>query len=135
MEPHVSFLTKLPTDRYDKDAFKQFTGRTEFEIGNARAMAWMSQLAYETDEPEKIAKILQSFGLALVEGGVLVKESKTVLPMASTHCFVASHPMAVIVAFAGTDPLSLANWISDFDAHLEVTTGTAGGYEDAVDVG
>jgi hypothetical protein len=22
MEPHVSFLTKLPTDRYDKDAFK-----------------------------------------------------------------------------------------------------------------
>jgi hypothetical protein len=130
----LSFLTKLPAELYRPDAFKQFSGGTEFEIGNARAMAWMSQLAYETDEPEKIAKILQSFGLALVEGGVLVKESKTVLPKASTHCFAASHPMAVIVAFASTDPLSLANWISDFDAHLEVTTGTAEGYEDAADV-
>jgi hypothetical protein len=130
----LSFLTKLPAELYNPDAFKQFSGGTEFEIGNARAMAWMSQLAYETDEPEKIAKILQSFGLALVEGGVLVEESKTVLPKASTHCFVASHPMAVIVAFAGTDPVSLANWISDFDAHLDVTTDTAEGYEVAADV-
>jgi Lipase (class 3) len=130
----LSFLTKLPAELYNPDAFKQFSGRREFEIGNARAMAWMSQLAYETDEPDKIAKILQSFGLALVEGGVLVEESKTVLPKASTHCFVASHPKAVIVAFAGTDPVSLANWISDFDAHLDVTTGTAEGYEVAADV-
>jgi hypothetical protein len=130
----LSFLTKLPAELYNPDAFKQFSGGTGFEIGNARAMAWMSQLAYETDEPEKIAKILQLFGLALVEGGVLVEESKTVLPKASTHCFVASHPKAVIVAFAGTDPVSLANWISDFDAHLDVTTGTAEGYEVAADV-
>ena len=132
MEPHVSFLTKLPTDRYDKDAFKQFTGRTEFEIGNAKAMAWMSQLAYETDEPEKIKDILKLRGLALVEGGVIIEESKTVLPMASTHCFVASAPVAsgptaVIVAFAGTDPVSLANWDSNFNAHLQAT-GTAEGY-------
>ena len=130
----MSFLTKLPAELYRLDAFKQFSGGTNFEIGNARAMAWMSQLAYETDEPEKIAKILQSFGLALVEGGVLVEESKTVLPKASTHCFVASHPKAVIVAFAGTDPVSLANWISDFDAHLDVTTGAAEGYEGAAAV-
>jgi hypothetical protein len=130
----LSFLTKLPAELYRLDAFKQFSGGTDFEIGNARAMAWMSQLAYETDEPEKIAKILQSFGLALVEGGVLVEESKTVLPKASTHCFVASHPKAVIVAFAGTDPVSLANWISDFDAHLDVTTGAAEGYEGAAAV-
>jgi hypothetical protein len=134
----MSFLTKLPRDRYDKDAFKQFTGRPEFEIGNARAMAWMSQLAYETDEPSKIKDVLKSRGLALVEGGVLVEESKTVLPMASTHCFVASGPVAsdpkiVIVAFAGTDPVSLANWISDFNADLQ-TTGTAEGYEVAADV-
>lgn len=130
----MSFLTKLPAGLYDPDAFKQFSGGTQFEIGNARAMAWMSQLAYETDEPEKIATILRLFGLELVEGGVLIKESKTVLPKASTHCLVASHPKAVIVAFAGTDPVSLANWISDFDTHLDVTTGTAEGYEVAADV-
>ena len=130
----MSFLTKLPAELYNPDAFKQFSGGSDFGIGNARAMAWMSQLAYETDEPDKIKGILKLFGLDLVEGGVVVRESKTVLPVASTHCFVASHPMAVIVAFAGTDPLSLANWISDFDAHLEGTTGTAEGYEVAASV-
>jgi triacylglycerol lipase len=130
----MSFLTKLPAELYNPDAFKRFSGGSDFDIGNARAMAWMSQLAYETDEPDKIKGILKLFGLALVEGGVVVRESKTVLPVASTHCFVASHPMAVIVAFAGTDPLSLANWISDFDAHLDATTGTAEGYEVAASV-
>jgi triacylglycerol lipase len=130
----MSFLTKLPAELYNPDAFKQFTGGTEFSIGNARAMAWMSQLAYETDEPDKIKNILTSFGLALVEGGVVVRESKTVLPVASTHCLVASHPKAVIVAFAGTDPVSLANWVSDFDAHLDQDTGTADGYRVAADV-
>jgi pimeloyl-ACP methyl ester carboxylesterase len=129
----MSFLTKLPAELYNPDAFKQFSGGSGFGIGNARAMAWMSQLAYETDEPDKIKGILKLFGLDLVEGGVVVRESKTVLPVASTHCFVASHPKAVIVAFAGTDPLSLANWISDFDAHLEAT-GTAEGYEVAASV-
>jgi triacylglycerol lipase len=130
----MSFLTKLPAELYNPDAFKQFSGGSDFDIGNARAMAWMSQLAYETDEPDKIKGILKLFGLALVEGGVVVRESKTVLPVASTHCFVASHPKAVIVAFAGTDPVSLANWISDFDAHLDATTGTAEGYQVAAAV-
>ncbi len=130
----MSFLTKLPTARYSTDAFKGFKGGKVFDIGNATAMAWMSQLAYETDEPEKIKTILKSFGLDPVEGGVIVRESKTVLPLASTHCFVARHPKAVIVAFAGTDPVSLANWISDFDAHLDEGAGTAEGYRVAVDV-
>jgi triacylglycerol lipase len=62
-----------------------------------------------------------------------------VLPMASTHCFVASAPVAsgptaVIVVFAGTDPVSLANWISDFNAHLGKDTGTADGYRVATNV-
>ena len=129
----MSFLTKLPADRYDSDAFKQFTGGTEFEIGNARAMAWMSQLAYETDEPGKIRDILKLWSLGLVDDGVVVEESKTVLPQASTHCFVASGPNVAVVAFAGTDPVSLANWITDFDAHLEAT-GAAEGYEVAAEI-
>jgi len=130
----MSFLTKLPIELYNTSAFDRFTGGSDFNIGNAKAMAWMSQLAYETDEPDKIKTIVKSFGLDPVEGGVIVRESKTVLPVASTHCFVASHPNAVIVAFAGTDPVSLANWISDFDAHLDKDTGTAEGYRVAADV-
>jgi hypothetical protein len=139
MELPMSFFTKLPRDRYDKDAFKEFSGGTAFIIGNARAMAWMSQLAYETDEPDKIRDILKSWTLDLVEGGVVVEESRTVLPMASTHCIVAGVALgdgsrAAIVTFAGTDPVSLANWVSDFDAHLDQNTGTAEGYRVAAEV-
>jgi hypothetical protein len=76
----------------------------------------MSQLAYETDEPDKISDILPSSGLTLVEDGVIVPESKTVLPEASMHCFVAGYPKPAITAFAGTDPVSLVNRTSDFDA-------------------
>ena len=48
----MSFLVKLPTELYDPMAFAQFTGGRDFTIGNAKAMAWMCQLAYETDEPD-----------------------------------------------------------------------------------
>ena len=114
----MSFLVKLPIEHYARDAFAQFADRPAFDIGNARAMAWMCQLAYETDEPDKIAKILTDRGFTLFDGGVLIREAKTVLPMADTHCFLARHNQTgiTIVAFAGTDPLSLANWVSDFNA-------------------
>jgi len=85
----MSFLTKLPAELYNPDAFKQFSGGTEFEIGNARAMAWMSQLAYETDEPEKIGKILQSFGLALVEAACLSRNPR---PCCRSRAPIASSP-------------------------------------------
>jgi triacylglycerol lipase len=128
----MSFLTKLPWERYSADAFDSFNAARDFTLGNGKAMAWMSQLAYETDEPNKIADVLGSWGLQLVDGGILVKEVKTVLPIATTHCFVASGRGATIVAFAGTDPIVLANWITDFDAHIDETE-TAEGYQIAAD--
>jgi triacylglycerol lipase len=134
-EGTMSFLVKLPIERYAPDAFTQFARGPAFDIGNAKAMAWMCQLAYETDEPNKIAKILTDRGFTLVDGGVLIREAKTVLPMADTHCFLAHHNQTgtTIVAFAGTDPLSLANWVSDFNARLDRKTGAAEGYQGAAD--
>lgn len=131
----MSFLVKLPIEHYARDAFAQFADRPAFDIGNARAMAWMCQLAYETDEPDKIAKILTDRGFTLFDGGVLIQEAKTVLPMADTHCFLARHNQTgiTIVAFAGTDPLSLANWVSDFNARPDKKTGAAEGYQGAAD--
>src|SRR5262245_57844331 len=128
----MSFLTKLPKDRYSPRAFDEFSNKSTFDLGNAKALAWLSQLAYETDEPDKIAQILRLWGLELVDGGVVVEEVATVLPKASTACFVATGRGAVIVAFAGTDPLVLANWITDFDVHIEAT-GAARGYDTAAD--
>ncbi len=128
----MSFLTKLPRARYRPDAFDGFVAGRDFALVGGRTMAWMSQLAYETDEPGKIADVLESWGLRLLGEGIIVEEVGTVLPKASTHCFVASGRGTTVVAFAGTDPIVLANWITDFDAHIG-TTQTAQGYQVAAE--
>jgi hypothetical protein len=95
-------------------------------------MAWLSQLAYETDEPRKIEDILRTWKLRLVDE-VASEEISTVLPIASTHAFVAAGRGATFITFAGTDPVVLANWISDFDTHL-TSTGVAAGYTEAASI-
>ncbi|HKA81401.1 MAG TPA: lipase family protein [Xanthobacteraceae bacterium] len=122
----MSAFTQLPTDRYSRKAFEGFTVSTAFVPQNALALAWMSQLAYETDDPKKIADILAMWGLGLVQGGVVVEEVATVLPQASTHCIVAAGPKFAVVAIAGTDPVVLANWITNFDVHPGATGTTKG---------
>jgi hypothetical protein len=112
---------------YDPNAFASFSNKEGFTIGTGKAMAWMSQLAYELDEKQKVESILQVWGLSLNDDGIIVEEVATVLPLASTHLFVASGHDATVVSFAGTDPLTLANWISDFDVNLS-STNTAEGF-------
>jgi lipase (class 3) len=120
----MSFLTLLPRDRYDRRAFAGFdTTKADYDAGNAHAMAWMCQLSYETADPDKIGSIAKDWRLDLVEGSIISEESATVLPISSTHLIVARRADATIIAFAGTDPISLANWITDFD--LGVTSSGA----------
>jgi len=40
---------------------------------------------------------------------------------------------ATFITFAGTDPVVLANWISDFDTHL-TSVGVAEGYAEAASI-
>jgi triacylglycerol lipase len=127
----MSFLTKLPKERYSKTAFGQFRCDREFDLGTGKAMAWMSQLAYETDEPGKIREILAQWGMQLL--GVVSGTIRTALPIARTHGFIAGGRGAVIVAFAGTDPLVLANWVTDFNARIN-DDGIAEGYATAAAV-
>jgi hypothetical protein len=42
-------------------AFDTFTVYLRFQLGNARAMMWMSQLAYETAHREKVDDVLASW--------------------------------------------------------------------------
>ena len=65
----MSFLVRLPEESYRADAFKNFTVNADFTLGNAQAMMWLSQLAYETDDGNKIGRILKRFGLDLLEFG------------------------------------------------------------------
>jgi len=111
----MSFLTKLPRDRYSSDAFAGFRPTQDgFDLGIAKAMAWMCQLAYETDEPAKVADIAAPWGME-TRPTIISAQVATVLPMASTQLVVGRHGDTPIIAFAGTDPLVLADWITDFN--------------------
>ena len=124
----MSFLTALPRERYDSQAFKEFDlAKTDFDLGNAYAMAWMCQLSYETEDLEKIASVAKDWDLELVDGSIISEESATALPKSSTHLIVCRRRGATIIAFAGTDPISLANWITDFDLK-KTSTGAARGF-------
>jgi pimeloyl-ACP methyl ester carboxylesterase len=129
----MSFLTKLPLDLYRAGVFDGFEAKRDFLIADAYAMAWMSQLAYETDDQRKIERVLGMWKCRLVPDGIVVREVSSPLPTASTHCIVADCPKSIVIAFAGTDPVVLANWITDFDVHLE-KSGAARGFEVAAAV-
>ncbi|MFO1161520.1 MAG: lipase family protein [Reyranellaceae bacterium] len=127
----LSILTTLSRESYSTTAFDAFAPAKEFSLGMAHALAWMCQLAYETADPDKTRGILGDWGMNLVDGGVLLGTARTVLPIASTHGVVTSGRGATIVAFAGTDPLSLANWITNFNARVG-PAGVADGFRRAL---
>jgi hypothetical protein len=54
----MSLFVQLPPADYSRTAFDRFRPlRGGFDLDDARAMIWMSQLAYETDAPQTIADI------------------------------------------------------------------------------
>src|SRR5205085_8530339 len=64
----MSFLVRLPEETYRDDAFARFKAdAADFTLGNAQAMMWLAQLAYETDDPQKIKRILGRFGLSFLD--------------------------------------------------------------------
>jgi hypothetical protein len=114
----MSFLVELPLELYDRDAFAGFRPGGGFNLGTARALMWMSQLAYETDHPGKINAICERWGLARAR---VLAGAEGVLPVTRTRAVFAEAQGAIIMAFAGTDPMVPANWLTDFD--FSVTPG------------
>lgn len=114
----MSILVELPERLYQPDAFAAFKPVAPFNLGTARAMAWMSQLAYETRHPDKIESICKLWELHLRH---IIANTKTrELPLVHTRGIVVEGRGATIVAFAGTDPLVPANWLTDFNVGLNV---------------
>ncbi len=126
----MSILVELPENQYAPKVFANFDPRAGFNLDTARAMAWISQLAYETRFPDKIQRVATGWGLGDVR--VLSQPTKSALPLSSTHGVLATTNDATIIAFAGTDPLNLLNWISDFYLG-RVDADTHQGFEDAAD--
>ena len=60
----MSFLVELPLDTYAEHLFDDFTPAADFRIGTARALMWMSQLAYEVRHAHhKVEPVLKRWGL------------------------------------------------------------------------
>ena len=67
----MSILVELPEKQYAPKVFADFVPGAGFNLKTARAMAWMSQLAYETRFPDKIKRIATGWEL----GDVRVRSS------------------------------------------------------------
>jgi triacylglycerol lipase len=127
----MSFLVRLPEESYRNEAFARFSADApDFTLENAKAMMWLSQLAYETDDGKKIKRILeQRFGLE-----VLDFDTNEILDglFRRKACFiVASGHGATFVAFAGTDPLKPQDIITDLSA-IPTSEGLHRGFDKAV---
>src|SRR4051812_32358293 len=125
----MSFLTELPEELYAPDAFRGFVPMDGFSVANARAMMWLAQLAYE-ECPEKIKRISNLWEMAPVErtpGAI-----STRIAIQDTIALVVANSAAVVVSFAGTDPLKLANWIANFTLD-PLPQETHRGFQDAAD--
>ena len=59
----MSAFTELPEGLYDKDAFANFAAHSLCTVENARAMIWLSQLAYENPDSAKFSNVLRLWGL------------------------------------------------------------------------
>jgi triacylglycerol lipase len=116
----MSILVELPERLYRPDAFAGFAAIGPYRLGTARAMAWMSQLAYETAHRDKIESICRLWDLHVLQIIANDNDGGSGLLKIHTRGVIVKGHGAVIIAFAGTDPLVPANWISDFDVGLKV---------------
>jgi triacylglycerol lipase len=124
----MSFLTTFPEDVYPTRSLAETIQTEVFDIVLAQALMWMSQAAYETTadasevcEKCKLERILERWGFVC----------RARLSQGGTEGFVAESETTLVVAFAGTDPVIAANWITDFN----IRTGPDGvhrGFSDGV---
>jgi hypothetical protein len=120
----------MPFELFSPTAFKGFTAKTDFDLGNARAMMWMSQLAYETHQLDKIEKVRKLWEFDRITHFV---DEAIGLQSFETRGIIAEGHDVVILAFAGTDPAVWQNLSSDFFQFLPSKNDTWSGFQTAAD--
>jgi triacylglycerol lipase len=134
----MSNFVQFPEAAYDRAAFAEFVPARDFTIGNARAMMWLAQLAYEvgtsaTDAvTAKVDHIRQHWGL--VQPVTMFRARETAFGTAyDTTGLFAEHDKAVVLAFAGTDPGVWRTVATDLGALIDKTSNTHRGFKAASD--
>lgn len=126
----MSFLVEIDRGAFPGKALDAFTASAAFNLNDARAMMWMSQLAYETGDKEKVKDILGAWHLTLKE--FVSNDPVTGLPPHSTCVLAAGGRNATVISFSGTDPLKIEDWITDF-TFIRSPTDLHRGFQAAVE--
>lgn len=126
----MSTLVEIDPSEYDPAAFKDFKpSATGFELANARALIWFSQLAYETHRAPTIQAVSQTWRFSNV---VPFITHKTSLEGSFETCgLIGERDGAVILAFAGTDPGIWQNLTTDFTPLPRVGSDIHDGFRQA----
>jgi len=127
----VSILVELPPQLYSPVAFAAFDPASGFSIGNARAMMWFSQLAYETGKPGTIAEVAPVWGFTAVTP--FVRRNVAIAASFETCGLIGERPDAVVLAFAGTDPAVWETLATDINVRLTADRDTHIGFQSALD--
>jgi hypothetical protein len=109
----MSTFVEIDPSEYDPAAFGRFDPLAGgFELANARALIWFSQLAYETHRAPTIETVSRTWQFPNV---VPFIKHKTSLQGSFETCgLIGERADAVILAFAGTDPGIWQNLATDF---------------------
>jgi hypothetical protein len=146
----MSALNFWPIERYKPDAFNDFKSTIapnfDFDPGTARALMWAAQLAYELDtftsedKIKTVKTILKLWNMELVQAvsipgfpNVPIK-AVPLLPAITRDALVIKGRNAIIVAFAGTDPPRIQDWLVNFAALPTAATGVSSGLADVAAV-
>src|SRR4051812_4310608 len=97
----MSTFVELAADQYAPSAFGDFESEAiDFTIGNARAMMWMSQLAYETGRLRTIETVGNRWGFTAITPFI---RHKIGIPASFDTCgIIGEREDAAVLAFAGT---------------------------------
>jgi triacylglycerol lipase len=128
----MSAFVSIPAGNYPRDAFDAFNpALVDIDLGNARALMWFSQLAYETAVQPTLDHVKTLWTLRTLTPLVDTKAP----PSGSfdTRLIVAEHDKGTIVAFAGTDPVVWQNLFTDFNIVKTPGRGTHAGFQGAFD--
>jgi triacylglycerol lipase len=106
-------FVKISLEKIERDAFEAFSATSAFRLGNARALMWLSQLVYQTDDLLALGAVLSAWGFPSLQ-----KFARGELTRVTTGVYGARND-AVILAFAGADPGLLQTVTTDVEARRD----------------
>ncbi len=126
----MGWLTAMREDFYPDRPLGGFPIASSFAVEAARALAWAAQLAYEVYDRDKFHRILGRWNWQAPR--IVTGRFASYLPLVSTKGFMATAGGDTVIAFAGTEPTNLLNWITDLSIH-QTAEGVHSGFEAAVE--